>query len=101
MSSGILVQIAQLRDLLNTMELDLGLDKLSPNERDVLLAFYANAWNDAEDRSVCTTDVVRDHPTLRRISQPTFHRTLKKLVDKGLVLQNRALGAGLYQLPNQ
>ncbi|GAB5435608.1 helix-turn-helix domain-containing protein [Falsiruegeria mediterranea] len=99
MSAGIFAQIAQLRDLLNTMERDLGIDKLSPNERDVLLAFYANAWCDGDDRPVCTTDVVREHPTVQRISQPTFHRTLKKLVEKGLVLQDRSLGAGLYALP--
>lgn len=101
MAFGVLEQLARLRDLLNTMEQDLGIDTLSPNERDILLAFYANAWKDEDDRPVCSTDVVREHPTVQRISQPTFHRTLKKLVGKGLVLHVGKPSAGTYMLPGE
>ncbi|SEG41917.1 hypothetical protein SAMN04488045_2747 [Thalassococcus halodurans] len=101
MVMGIWTQVAQLRDLLSSMERDLGLDSLSSNERDILLAFYANAAERADVGYVCTTDKVRAHPTVSRISQPTFHRTLRRLLDKGLVIQSDDLPLGTYVLPSE
>ena len=99
MGTSILVQLAQLRDMLDRMERDLGLDKLSPNERDILLACYANARAEDGIGTVFSTDVVRTHPTVQRISQPTFHRTLRKLRERGFVDRSPELPAGVYLLP--
>lgn len=98
---SILQQLAAMRDMIQNMEHDLGIDSLTPNERDILLAFYANARTDAENRTVCSTDVVRAHPTVSRISQPTFHRTLRKLVQQGLVINDKSLPAGVYVIPTE
>ncbi|WP_181892949.1 hypothetical protein [Falsiruegeria mediterranea] len=83
------------------MEQDLGIDKLSPNERDILLAFHANAWETSDKQTVCSTELVREHPTVQRISQPTFHRTLRKLLDKGFITPARDVAFGVYALPQE
>ena len=92
-------QLAMLRRMLHEMELDLGLALLSRNERDVLLAFHDLAERDNAGLASCSTDLVRGHPTLRTMSQPTFHRTLRKLVAKGLVQRSDELPLGVYRLP--
>jgi len=98
MGTSIISQLAQLRDLLDAMERDLGIDSLTPNERDILLAFYSNASKDDARGLVCSTDVVRAHPTVARISQPTFHRTLRRLIEGGFVTRCEDLPQGVYRL---
>jgi DNA-binding MarR family transcriptional regulator len=90
-----------MRRMLHEMELDLGLARLTRNERDVLLAFHELAKFDNGDLASCSTDVVRSHPTLTGMSQPTFHRTLRKLISKGLVERSDDLPIGVYTLPKQ
>ena len=41
-----MVQLAHLRDVLHQMEESLGFEGLTRKERDILLAFYANASTD-------------------------------------------------------
>jgi DNA-binding MarR family transcriptional regulator len=98
MGTAIIAQLAQLRDLLDAMERDLGIDSLTPNERDILLAFYSNASKDDARGLICSTDVVRAHPTVCRISQPTFHRTLRRLIERGFVARCEDLPQGMYRL---
>lgn len=97
---SILIQLAQLRDVLHQMEHDLGLEGLNRKERDILLAFYANASRDEAHGFVSSTDRVRAHPTLESVSQPTFHRALRRLLERGLVERHDALPAGVYAIPN-
>lgn len=80
------------------MEQDSGLMDLTRNERDILLAFYANAVTDPEQGVLGSTDRVRLHPTVVHMSQPTFHRTLKRLLNRGFVRQVQGLPSGTYKL---
>lgn len=72
--------------------------ELSRNERDILLAFHANAIKDPKRGVLGTTDRVRVHPTVQHMSQPTFHRTLKRLVNRGFVRHAEDLPNGTYRL---
>ncbi len=98
MVRGILTRLSQLRDLLHAMEVEVGLADLTPNERDVLLACYANLYSDSAGDTVCHTDAVRKHPTVARLSQPTFHRTLKRLLERGLVCKQDHWPLGVYSV---
>lgn len=91
-----MTQLSQLRDVLYAMEDEVGLADLTPNERDVLLACYANLYSDETGDKVCHSDAVRRHPTVARLSQPTFHRTLKRLVERGLVCKKDHWPLGVY-----
>ncbi len=96
MDRSIYAQLAQLRGLLHEMESDLGFGTLSRNERDVLLAFHA-----VSESGHCTTEQVRAQPTMHELSQPTFHRALKKLIEKGFIEKSPDLPHGTYRLSPQ
>lgn len=98
MVRGIVAQLAQLRDLLHAMEAEVGLSDLTPNERDVLLACFAHLYTDENGDTVCQTDAVRRHPTVARLSQPTFHRTLKRLMERGYVHKSESWPLGVYSV---
>ena len=83
------------------MEQSLGFEGLTRKERDILLAFYANATNDQSFGLVSSTDRVRAHPTLESVSQPTFHRALRRLLERGLVERPDGLPAGMYAVPHK
>jgi DNA-binding MarR family transcriptional regulator len=96
MDQTIFAQIAQLRILLHNMETDLGLSTLSRNEKDIFLAFCA-----ASNAGTCTTERVRAQPTVRDVSQPTFHRALKRLIEKGFIEKSDDLPHGAYRIKGQ
>ncbi|MBF9028904.1 hypothetical protein HKCCE3408_00730 [Rhodobacterales bacterium HKCCE3408] len=97
---SMMVQLAHLRDVLHQMEENLGFEGLTRKERDILLAFYANAAVYEEFGYVSSTDRVRAHPTLESVSQPTFHRALRRLLERGLVERPDGLPAGMYAIPS-
>lgn len=77
-----LKSIFELRDMLFQMERDIGLDRLSPAERDVLLA--AHALTSAPGEAV-QSDQIRSHRLVQGIAQATYHRTLRSLLGMGLL----------------
>lgn len=85
--------VAQLRALLFEMETALGLVDLSPNERDVLYAI-----NEVSTGSPKTarSEAIRNHPLAAAIPQATYHRALKSLVQRGLILHAPETRAGHY-----
>ena len=76
-----LMRIADLRQLLREMELDLGLGKLTRPEADLLLA--ASQRRDAVD-GVSVVEL-QDHPLVKDMPRATFFRALRSLVDLGLM----------------
>ncbi|WP_424979899.1 hypothetical protein [Leisingera sp. S232] len=68
--------------MLHQMERDLGLDRLSRSERDVLLA--ANSLTETPGKSV-QSEQIRNHRLVKGLAQATFHRTLKSLLELGLI----------------
>jgi DNA-binding MarR family transcriptional regulator len=95
---SLLAQLSNLRKVVHDMEVDLGLASLERKERDILLAFYATGKTDPVHGLVARTEVVRQHPTLSDISQPTFHRALRRLVERGLIKRPADLPPGTYLL---
>lgn len=89
------INVAQLRELLIGMEQELGLDDLSQNEKDV---FYAAQSVLGGKRDVAKSDEIRNHILVRSMTQPTFHRSLKSLVAKGLLDHAPNTKAGSYIL---
>jgi DNA-binding MarR family transcriptional regulator len=78
------------------MEADLGLTSLSRNERDILIAAMEVGQQDDQGRWVFSTDMLRQRSIASYMAQPTFHRALRKLIDKGLVKRNSEKGLGVY-----
>ena len=82
MSAQRYLNVSQLRELLLGMERDLGLGKLTQNEKDV---FYAVQLVIAANGGVARSEDIKNHELTRNITQPTFHRSLKSLVSQGLL----------------
>ena len=78
--------VARLRELIAGMERDLGLTELSPAQLDVLYAVRLVC--DATPDAVAETANIRRHPILQSMSQPTFHRALRILLNQGYVAPN-------------
>jgi DNA-binding MarR family transcriptional regulator len=96
MQSGVFGQLARFMETIDVMLSDLGLEDLSANERAVLLAMSACASRDHDGQPVSHTEQARAHRLARQISQPTFHRNLRRLADRGIVRKADGLGAGEY-----
>ncbi len=87
------LNVAQLRALLLGMERDLGLGDLSQNEKDV---FYAVQSVIAGSDGVTRSDDIKGHSLVFEMTQPTFHRSLKNLLDRGLLAHAPSTKAGSY-----
>ncbi|MBT4235285.1 MAG: hypothetical protein HOD69_14385 [Marinovum sp.] len=85
--------VAQLREIVMTMERDLGLIALSHNEKDVLYAVQSVL---ADSDGVAKSDEIRSHDLVQDMSQPTFHRALKSLLARGLLRHAPDTKAGSY-----
>ncbi|MEX0349265.1 MAG: hypothetical protein AB3N15_07535 [Paracoccaceae bacterium] len=85
-------KLAELRKLLQSMERSLGLQNLSPVERDIYYAASEISKSDEEVRTV----LLIEHSLLQTVSRPTFFRALKSLVNKGYLSQGRASNRGRY-----
>jgi hypothetical protein len=94
-------QISRLRAVLEEMEMEIGLRDLSRNERDIYLAFCETAHSGPTGDDHCSTETVRLTPIVRDISQPTFHRTLKQLIKRGLIERCEGAPTGQYRLTNR
>ncbi|WP_372572701.1 hypothetical protein [Ruegeria jejuensis] len=87
-------KLAELRKLLQSMERSLGLQDLSPVERDVYYAASEISKSDEEVRTV----LLIEHSLLQTVSRPTFFRAVKSLVNKGYLSHGRASNRGRYQV---
>ena len=74
--------IFQLRTVLRQMEREVGLDQLTPTDRDVYLA-ATNLTQDAGD--VVASDAIRNHDLVISVAQATYHRSLRSLLSLGLL----------------
>ncbi len=79
--SSKITTVARLRELLATMEQDLGLETLSANELDVL--YVVRLLCDEKTSSVAEAADIRAHAITRHMSQPTLSRAVRALIEKG------------------
>ena len=96
MSNQRFLNVAQLRELLHGMEQDLGLGQLTHNEKDV---FYAVQLVISSANGIARSEDIKNHELTRAITQPTFHRSLKSLVEKGFIAHAPNTKAGSYIVP--
>ncbi|MDG2231525.1 MAG: hypothetical protein P8K82_07655 [Paracoccaceae bacterium] len=66
---------------------------LSQNEKDV---FYAVQSVIAGSDGVARSDDIKGHSLVFEMTQPTFHRSLKNLLDRGLLAHAPSTKAGSY-----
>lgn len=85
-------RLTELRKLLLGMEKSLGLQDLSPVERDI---YYA-ASDLSDQAEGCRTVGLIEHALLADISRPTFFRALKSLVQKGYLSPSESSARGKY-----
>ena len=96
MSAQRYLNVSQLRELLLGMDRDLGLGKLTQNEKDV---FYVVQLVIAANGGVARSEDIKNHELTRDITQPTFHRSLKSLVSQSLLSHAPNTKAGSYISP--
>ncbi|ABF64826.1 hypothetical protein TM1040_2094 [Ruegeria sp. TM1040] len=87
--------IFELRDMLRQMERDIGLESLSPAEKDVFQA--AHRLTDVPGQLV-VSDQIRQHPLTQGIAQATFHRALRSLLELGFLERPEGARAKHYMV---
>jgi predicted transcriptional regulator len=87
-----IAKLTELKKLMMSMELALGLDDLSKIERDV----YCAACELTDESGRVKTMAMLEHTFILDVSRPTFFRALKSLVKKGLLSNNRETVRGWY-----
>lgn len=87
-------KLTELRKLMLEIEQSLGLQDLTPVERDILYA--ANEIVQADEYECVDTNSLFDHTLLSGVSRPTFFRALKSLVNKGYLFKHREVCRGFY-----
>jgi len=85
-------KLAKLRKLMLEMERSMGLQDLSPVERDI---YYAATELSDTLNGVRTTNLL-EHKLVDEVSRPTFFRALKSLVSRGYLIQAQESGRGQY-----
>lgn len=90
------LNVAQLRELMVSMEYDLGLGDLSQNEKDVFYAVVSVLNENRHRDDVAKSEDIKAHILVKNMTQPTFHRSLKTLLDVGLVDRAPNTKAGSY-----
>lgn len=85
----------RVRMLLHMVEENVGLDRLTDRQRDMLCAFVG--LERAGDGVVRSEDL-RKHPLVAPMTHPTYHRTLRALIDMGLIRPDPRTGNGSYLL---
>ncbi len=87
--------LSELRSLLFRMEVEVGLSELSDAERNMLYAIMAA--NPSADGFI-RNEAIRSSPLARHLSDPTFQRALRSLVEKGYVKHAPGYRRGAYVL---
>ena len=89
-----LLNFSNLRKLLLFMEQDLGVADLTNDEKNLLAAITDQADNNGEFRS----ELVRTHSLVVDMSHGTFFRSLKKLIEKKIIVKNNDQRRSIYGL---
>ncbi len=87
---------ARLRELISTLERELGFDTLSANELNVL--YVVRLLSDEAGTSAVESSRIRAHPIIQRMSQPTFNRAIRALLEKGYLETPPRYKAKRYRL---
>ena len=89
-----LINFSSLRKMLQFMEQDLGVADLSNDEKNLLAAITDQTDNSGEFRN----ELVRTHSLVVYMSHGTFFRSLKKLIEKKIIVKNNDQRRSIYRL---
>jgi len=81
--------------MMRDMERDVGLHELSEPEMDVFLAASALA---GDEGGAVTSDQIYRHDLASRLTQATYHRALKSLLNLGLLENAEGYKTKLYKI---
>lgn len=87
--------LAQLLELLEGLERDLGLESALPVERDIVAiigAFYEDGVKQVK------TEMIAEHPLLSGVSKSTLHRSIRALLARGVIRTAEGRKTGMYVL---
>lgn len=87
--------LAQLLEVLSSLERDLGLESALPVERDILAVIGSLS---EEGINLVRTEMIASHPLLRRVPRSTLHRALRALVNRGAITPAEGRKTGMYVL---
>lgn len=85
--------MVELLSMLRRMEHEFGLERLSSVERDIFLAAYSCT---REPGDIVQSEQIRKHRLVRSVSQATYHRGLRNLLENGLLENARGSKSRLY-----
>lgn len=94
MSSKALTKLFKLRRALLGLEIELGLNQLSQDEKDLLVCIDDLMDIGGSFRS----DLLKKSDILRSLPHSNFHRALNGLLDKGLIKKRENVGRANYVL---
>jgi hypothetical protein len=86
----------EVRQMLADFEAEAGVESLGEKQRDLLYAFVRLAPPGQPVRS----DAIRSHPLVASMTHPTYHRTLRSLLDQGYVSHAEGTRSRSYVLVN-
>ena len=92
--TSVLAYAIEVRQMLADSESEAGLEGLGDKERDLLYAFVRLAAVGQPVRS----DAIRSHPLVATMTHPTYHRTLRSLLDLGFVAHAEGTRSRSYVL---
>lgn len=92
--SNLIEKLISLKVILEEMEEDLGLARLSEFEKNLYLAAQSLKSPD----STVKTKQLRGHTFTRSMSRPTFFRALQALEKKGLIARSGSKKTGLFMV---
>ena len=86
-------KLSQLRRLLQSIELELGIEDFSECERNIIAVM-----TDQSDEKIFTTADISMDELLRNHSRPTIFRSIASLIDRGLIERIGQTKSGVYRI---
>jgi predicted HTH transcriptional regulator len=88
-----LKRMAQLRKLMRSIELELGIGDFNECEKDIISIFA-----DLEVDEIFTSQIFDREEFMSRHSRPTIFRAISRLIDRGMIERAGKERSGLYRI---
>lgn len=88
-----LQRLSQLRRLMHSIEVDLGIKEFSVCEKDIIAVF-----TDHGSKQFFTTADISNDAMMKGHSRPTVFRALASLIDRGLIERVGQAKSGVYRI---
>ena len=92
--NAFLVHFARLRRQMAAMEVDIGLNRFTHDEIDVICAIVEVSMSSDNP----TIQLLREHPLCTNLSKPTLYRALARLVERRVIKRDGGERSGCYHV---